>query len=111
MSDLRVHDALVYPTIQARFGMSSTNTALYVICSLQFPCPAVDEEFHAAQHLDVQTGRGDDDVGFEFPPGLQQDAVLGEGIDLVGDHRRLPDLSTLNRSPFGTAHNRSSQGM
>ena len=97
MSDFRVHDALVYPTIQARLGMSSTSTALVRHLFAQFPRVTVHEEFHAAEHLDVQTGCGDDDVGFEFPPGLQQDAVLGEGVDLIGDDRRLTGFQHLEQ--------------
>ena len=34
---------------------------------------------------EVEAGRGDDDVGLELLAGFQQDALLGEAFDLVGD--------------------------
>ena len=57
----------------------------------------VHGQFHSTEHLDVQTGCGDDDVGLQFPPGLQQDARLGEGVDLIGDDRRLAGCQHLEQ--------------
>jgi hypothetical protein len=58
---------------------------------------AVHRQFHSTQHLQVDARRRDDDVGFQFPPGLQQDALLGEGVDLIGDHRRLTGFQHLEQ--------------
>ena len=46
--------------------------------------PAVDRNFHAAQHLQHEPGGGDDDVRRKFAAILQADAVPGEGVDLCG---------------------------
>ena len=46
---------------------------------------------------EMEAGRGDDDVGFELVAGFQQDAVLGEALDLVGDHRGLAGLDALEQ--------------
>jgi len=50
---------------------------------------AVDREGDAAEGEQLQPGGGDDDVGGQLAARLQQDAVLGEPDDPVGDHRRL----------------------
>ena len=46
---------------------------------------AIDAQLHAAEHLQLQTGGGDDDVGLQLAAGLQLDARLGEVIDMIGD--------------------------
>ena len=51
--------------------------------------------------VEIEAGRGDDDVGLELLAGLQQDAVLGEALDLVGDDGGLAGLMPWNRSPSG----------
>ena len=58
-----------------------------------------------------EAGRGDDDVGLQFAAGLQPDAGLGEGLDLVGDDRRLACRIARNKSPSGTRHSRWSHGL
>ena len=50
---------------------------------------AVDGEIDVAQHVEIEAGGGDDDVGLELLAGLQANAGLGEALDLVGDHRGL----------------------
>ena len=58
---------------------------------------AVDREVDVAQHAEVEAGRGDDDVGLELLAGLQQDALLGEAVDLVGDDGGLAGLDALEQ--------------
>ena len=48
---------------------------------------AIDRELYGAQSQHLQTSGGDDDVGIELLAGLQADAMLGKGIDLVGNDR------------------------
>ena len=54
---------------------------------------AVDLDLDAAQELQPQARRRDDEVRLELLPGPEADARLGERVDVVGDHRRasLPD--------------------
>ena len=67
--------------------LDENTTVGHVIATV--PWLSFDEKFPPAHHLDVQAGRREDDVGFELTAGLQQDPLLGEGFDLVGDSRRL----------------------
>ena len=46
---------------------------------------AVDHEVDVPQHIEVEAGRGDDDVGLEQLAGLQENARLREAVDLVRD--------------------------
>jgi hypothetical protein len=50
----------------------------------------VHGQLDAAERLQVEAGRGDDDVGFEVLARRELDAVGREALDPVGDHRRLP---------------------
>ena len=45
----------------------------------------------------MEAGRGDDDVGIELRAGLEQDAGLGEPLDLVGDDGRLARADALEQ--------------
>ena len=67
---------------------------------------AVDADLEAAEHLQIEAGGGDDDVGLEFAAVLQPDACCGEGVDLAGDHRGALFPDRLNRSPSGTRQSR-----
>src|SRR3954454_13598796 len=59
--------------------------ALVVQRSREIDRAAVDADLEPAEHLQVQPGRGDDDVGFELAAIPELDATLREGVDLVGD--------------------------
>ena len=50
---------------------------------------------------EVEAGRGDDDVGFQLLAGFQQDALLGEAVDLVGDDGGLAGLDALEQVAVG----------
>ena len=54
---------------------------------------AVDVDLEAAEHLQIEPGRGDDDVGVELAAVLQPDAFLSETVDLGGHDRSalVPD--------------------
>jgi hypothetical protein len=41
---------------------------------------AVDGECDVAQDAEVESGGGDDDVGFQIPAGSQSNAGRGEGL-------------------------------
>src|SRR5258708_1181647 len=62
---------------------------------------AVDREFDVAVGREVEAGRGDDDVGFQLVAGFQQNALLGEAVDLVGDDRGLAGLDALEQVAIG----------
>ena len=50
---------------------------------------------------EVEAGRGDDDVGLQLLAGFQQDALLGEAVDLVGDDGGLAGLDALEQVAVG----------
>ena len=52
---------------------------------------AIDRDRRTAHGDEFEAGRGDDDVGVEALAGRQHDAVLVEGLDLVGDDVGLAD--------------------
>ena len=58
-------------------------------------------EVDVAQHIQIEAGGGDDDVGLELLAGLQANAVLGEALDLVGDHRGLAGTDALEQVAVG----------
>ena len=52
--------------------------------------PAVDRKRDIAHDVHVETSGGDDDVGLQRLARLQEDALLGEPVDVIGDDRSLP---------------------
>ena len=62
---------------------------------------AVDGEVDVAQHVEIEAGGGDDDVGLEVLAGLQADSGFGEPFDLVGDHRGATGTDALEQVAVG----------
>ena len=62
---------------------------------------AVDGEIDVAIGREVEAGRGDDDVGLQLLAGLQQDTLLGEAVDLVGDDGGFAGLDALEQVTVG----------
>ena len=58
---------------------------------------AVHLEGDVPHHRQAEARGGDDDVGLQHVAGLQQNAVLGEALDLVGDHRGLARRDALEQ--------------
>src|SRR5215204_3378693 len=56
----------------------------------------------AAQHFQGETGGGHDDVGLESLARAKLKARLGEGVDLVGDDRRLAGADGLKEVAVGS---------
>ena len=50
---------------------------------------AIDRESDVTEDIEVEPGCRDDDVRLELNARLQEDALLGERVDLVGDDRCL----------------------
>ena len=65
-------------------------------------CLAIDDELHPSEDLQIQPGRGDDDVGFKVLARFQQDAGLAKGFDRVGFERGLTRAQCLEQ--VGTGH-------
>ncbi len=62
---------------------------------------AVDHDLRAAHQLHLQPGGGDDDVGRELLAGAQLEPLLGEALDLVGDHGGLAGADRLEEIAVG----------
>jgi hypothetical protein len=62
---------------------------------------AIDADLKAAEHLQIEPGRGDDDVGLEFAAVLEPDAPRREGVDLVGHHRGATTLDGAKQVAVG----------
>jgi hypothetical protein len=70
---------------------------LKFISFAEIDCLPVDDDFHAAEHLQLEPGRRDDDVGRELAARPQLDPALGEGFDLVGDDISLAALDRVKK--------------
>ncbi|MCG0062327.1 hypothetical protein L0F81_03315 [Streptomyces tricolor] len=66
-----------------------------------FRLAAVDAQPDSAEGRHGEPGRGDGDVGGQFLAGLQQDAGLGEPVDVVGDDRGPPGRGRLEQIAVG----------
>ena len=49
---------------------------------------AINLKRDVAEHAEVKPGGGDDDIRIQMRAGLQGDARLIEGFDMIGDHAR-----------------------
>jgi hypothetical protein len=48
---------------------------------------SVDGEVDVAEHAKMKPRGGNDDVGLQLAPRFEQDAVVREALDCVGNHR------------------------
>src|SRR3954451_11440791 len=59
--------------------------------------PPIYADAHRSQRQHLQSGGGDNNVGLEFLPRLQPDAVLRKSLDFVGHDRSPPFTDCLEQ--------------
>ena len=62
---------------------------------------AIDSTFHATQHLNIQTGRSNDDIRLQLLAGFKQNPGFGKPLDVVGYDLGLTATQRLEQIAIG----------
>ncbi len=84
-----------------KIGDAAVHGAFVVEGLRRIDIAAIDTDAYLAECDQVQPGGGHDDVGRQFGAAAQFDAVLGEGLDSIGDHRGLARFDRLEQIAVG----------
>src|SRR3954470_24317085 len=73
--------------------------------------PPIYADAHRSQRQHLQSAGGDNNVGLEFLPRLQPDAVLRKSLDFVGHDRSPPFSDGIKEVRVGTKEKALIQGL